>query len=285
MRASTPELDALLASGQFVKCHLYTFTLISGLVYHWTDADVDVEAHGQVFSSTGPSITGARWAVVRGLQEDSADLTVYVKETDLIAGVAWPIAVRSGALDGAKMLIEKAFLPAWGEPAQTLHMFEGEVQGPECVDLEVTLPVKSDAALLNTPVPRQIFQAGCMRTLYDAGCTVDASAYTFPGAVVAAPNRYAFDTSVAKPDAYFTLGSIIFTSGLNSGVRRAVKAYANLNGRIELSYPLVYDLALGDTFIVRAGCDKTLGANGCAKFDNVINFKGMPYIPRPEAIL
>ena len=175
MRTSTPELRALLASRQFVKCNLFTFTLIGGLAYHWTDADVDVEAHGQIFSSSGPTIEGARYSLVRGLQVDTLDLRVLVRSTDLIAGVQWSTAVRSGALDGAVMRVEKAFLPAWGAPAETLLSFEGEVLGPSCADLEITLPVKSDADKLNTLVPRLTFQPGCVRTLYSAGCGVSSA--------------------------------------------------------------------------------------------------------------
>lgn len=285
MRTSTPALRALLASQQFVKCRLYTVTLISGLTYYWTDADVDVVARNQLFSSSGPSISGAQYQLVRGLQVDTFDLTVRVKDTDTIANVPWSVAVRSGALDGATVQIDKAFLASWGAPAETLVEFVGEVTEANFVNLAATLSVKSDADKLNTMVPRLTFQPGCMRTLYDAGCTVNQAAYTFAGAVQSAPNRALFFTGLTQPDGYYSLGVVVFSSGLNAGVRRAVKTYAQAQGRIALSYPLEYDLAPGDAFIVRAGCDKTLGANGCAKFNNVINFKGMPYIPKPETVL
>lgn len=285
MRESTPELRALLASQQFVKCNLFTFTLISGLVYRWTDAGVDVVANGQIFSGDGPSISGVRYALVCGLQVDTLDLQVMFKDGDTIGGAEWPVAVRSGALDGATMLVEKAFLPAWGQPAQTLQVFEGEVQGAECVDLEVRLPVKSDADKLNITVPRLAFQPGCMRTLYDTGCGVNPAGYMASSGVTGVPNRYSFFTGLSQPDGYFSLGTVIFTSGKNAGVRRAIKVYSHLQGRIELSYPLSVELAIGDTFVVRAGCDKTQGPNGCAKFNNIINFKAVPYTPKPEAIL
>jgi uncharacterized phage protein (TIGR02218 family) len=287
MRASTPELRALLAGNQFVKCNLFTLTLISGVQYFWTDADVDVvvRATSQVFSSSGPSISGVQYKLVRGLQVDNYDLTALVKDTDTLAGVPWPVAVRSGALDGAGMLIEKAFLPAWGQSAETLQIFAGEVVNPAYVDLAVTLTVKSDADYLNTMVPRLLFQAGCAHTLFDAGCTVSKAAYTFNGSISELSSQAAFFTNLTQADDYFSRGRLMFTSGANAGVRRAVKSFAHSQGRIELSFPMLEPLAVGDSFTITAGCDKSQGANGCAKFNNLPNFKGTPYIPKPEAIL
>lgn len=287
MRTSTPELRALLAGNQFVKCNLFTLTLISGFQYFWTDADVDVvvRASGQVFSSTGPSISGVQYKLVRGLQVDNYDLTVLVKDADTVAGVPWPVAVRSGALDGATMLVEKAFLPGWGQPAETLQIFEGEVVSPAYADLVVTLTVKSDADKLNTLVPRLMFQPSCVHTLFDAGCTVSKAAYTFTGSITQLSSQSAFFTNMAQADDYFSRGRLLFTSGANTGVRRAIKTYAHEQGRVELSFPLIEPVAVGDSFTITAGCDKTQGVNGCAKFNNLPNFKATPYIPKPETIL
>lgn len=280
MRAATPRLQTILASAMFVKCNLFTMTLSNGLVYCWTDADVDIVAAGQVYDSHGPSIQGAKYNLVRGMQVSTLDLQVLVAPTDIIAGVPWFLAVRSGALKNAEVVIAKAFMPAWGQPAETLGIFRGYVNESSMGQQEVVLSVVSDSNRLNTQVPRSIFQAGCMRTLYDAGCGVPRDAYSFNSAVVAAPNRYSFSSGLAQSENYFALGELYFTSGANSGVRRAVKSFKA--GVIELSYPLVFDLVPGDTFLVRAGCDRTRGDNGCGKFANVANFKGTPYIPPPE---
>jgi uncharacterized phage protein (TIGR02218 family) len=280
MRDASPRLQQILAGGSFVKCNLFTMHLASDLVYFWTDADVDIPVGNQVYSSTGPNIQGAKYSLVRGMQVSTLDLTVLVKPTDLIAGVPWFLAARSGALKNAEILIEKAFMPAWGEPAETLPIFKGYVNSSNDGEQDVVLSVVSDSNRLNTQIPRKIFQAGCMRTLYDPGCGVSRSAYSVNSAVREAPNRYSFTSGVAQSDGYFTLGELIFTSGANAGVRRSVKSF--VNGVISLSYPLVFDLQAGDTFVVRAGCDRTRGPNGCAKFANLPNFQGTPFVPPPE---
>jgi len=283
MRTATARLAGILDSQQFVKCNLFTLTLVSGTSYYWTDADVDIVAHNQIYDSSGPSISGAKYSLIRGLQVSSLDLTVVVKPTDYLDGAPWLLATRSGALKNAVVSIDKAFMPAWGDVAETLNIFTGYVDESNDGEQVVTLTVVSDANRLNMKVPREVFQAGCMRTLFDNGCKVLRDAYSVEGAVVAAPNRYSFNVNLAQPDDYFSLGEITFLNGVNAGVRRAVKSYAS--GVVTLSSPVVIDLAVGDAFIIRAGCDKTRGANGCARFANEVNFKGTPYIPPPESSL
>jgi uncharacterized phage protein (TIGR02218 family) len=42
-------------------------------------------------------------------------------------------------------------------------------------------------------------------------------------------------------------------------------------------------IAIGDAFIVTAGCDKQFGT--CkAKFANAVNFRGFPYMPGNDAV-
>jgi hypothetical protein len=46
----------------------------------------------------------------------------------------------------------------------------------------------------------------------------------------------------------------------------------------------VRPIAIGDTFVIRAGCDKRLET--CrAKFTNVVNFRGFPHIPGQDAVI
>jgi uncharacterized phage protein (TIGR02218 family) len=289
MRAATQRLQDILASRQFVKCNLFTFTLISGLSYHWTDADVDIVAAGQIYSSSGPSISGAKYQLVRGLQVSTLDLTVLFKPSDQVAGVPWFVARQSGALDNAVVRIDKAFMPAWGDPAETLLIFQGTVGTMDDGEQALYISVVSDANRLNTKIPKLLFQPSCQRTLYAPGCNANRAAATASGNVAGAPTRSAFNTNLAAHEGYFGLGVIIFTSGLNSGVRRSVRAFSQAGGRVELSYPLEFDLSVGDAFTIRAGCDKTRGVNGCAKFfpvaEIVHKFKGTPYVPQPETAI
>jgi len=78
---------------------------------------------------------------------------------------------------------------------------------------------------------------------------------------------------------YFDLGTVTFTSGLNSGVSRTVKSAAP--GVVNFSLPLPYPPATGDMFTIYPGCDKIQSTCG-AKFNNLSHFSGCPYIPAAE---
>lgn len=79
---------------------------------------------------------------------------------------------------------------------------------------------------------------------------------------------------------YFDMGKVIFTSGANNGIFRAVKAYTT--GHITVVPPLPNVPQVGDTFMAYPGCDGQQST--CSdKFSNLLHFSGEPYIPVPES--
>jgi hypothetical protein len=86
----------------------------------------------------------------------------------------------------------------------------------------------------------------------------------------------------AKADGYYDNGQIIFTSGANNGLTKAVKSYSGQ--QFFFNSPLPFVPNAGDTFIAYPGCDKTQ-ATCTAKFNNLANFGGFPYVPAPETAI
>lgn len=81
---------------------------------------------------------------------------------------------------------------------------------------------------------------------------------------------------------YFQNGLVTWATGLNAGLSMEVKIY-NV-GYVELFQAMPYIIALGDTYTIKAGCDKMLST--CInRFSNVINFRGEPHIPGMDAIM
>ena len=81
-------------------------------------------------------------------------------------------------------------------------------------------------------------------------------------------------------DDWFTRGLLTFTSGAADGQGSEVKSHTSAAGtvRMELWAPVRAPLAVGQTFVVTAGCDKHLET--CAgKFANTANFRGFPHMP------
>ena len=89
-------------------------------------------------------------------------------------------------------------------------------------------------------------------------------------------------TPLGGTSGYFDRGLITFTSGLNTGLSMEVKSYTP--GQMILVLPMPYTVAVGNTYSLIAGCDKTFPT--CRdRFTNVVNFRGEPYLPGLDSIV
>ena len=70
-----------------------------------------------------------------------------------------------------------------------------------------------------------------------------------------------------------------WASGANAGLVVPVFAHrVDTKVRLELAERAVRTIAVGDTFTIRAGCDKQ--ASTClGRFANLVNFRGFPHMP------
>jgi uncharacterized phage protein (TIGR02218 family) len=140
------------------------------------------------------------------------------------------------------------------------------------------LTVNSDLVLLDIDMPRNVYQPTCLHTLYDSGCTLVKNAFGTNGTVGSSSTASVINWSGASTN--FQQGSITFTSGVNAGVTATVGS-AVAGTSITLLYPLESAPATGDGFTIYYGCDHTPGT--CqAKFNNLANFRGFPFVPPPQ---
>lgn len=84
---------------------------------------------------------------------------------------------------------------------------------------------------------------------------------------------------------WFTGGGLIFETGDNAGRLVEVKEWPGDSfGSLTLFLPTPYEVQLGDLGRIYPGCDKKLQT--CIdKFNNVLNFRGEPYIPGQDDII
>jgi uncharacterized phage protein (TIGR02218 family) len=271
MKTTTTACAALLASAREIyMAELYTLTLRDGAVTRWAAADVAVSYLGNTWAP-GPIIERDSIKSQMGLQVATVGVTMHADST---ITAAW-----RGVLDGASMLIEKAFTDTpGGSIAGTVHLYEGRVADIEVNSTSIKLSIKDFVELLDTPVPLDVYQAGCVHSLYDSGCGVNKAANGL-GLSVQAGTAVSLIKCAVTGAGVYDLGELLFTSGVNAGVRRAVKAHTA--GQLLLSFPLLDLPAAGDTFTVYKGCDKK--ASTCqSKFGNQAKFKGFPFVPAPE---
>ncbi len=272
MKSASAGLIALLnSSEQAYIADLYTFTLNDGTLLKYTDADRDIGA----FLSSDIQLSRDGIRIVKGVEVDTMSVTVYYPPTSTFMR-----SLQKGALDGARMTIERAIMATWGDISNgTVIMFSGRVANADFDRTMATITIKSDFELMNIKMPKNLYQPSCSHSLYSAGCGVNKATHTKTYSIISASTSLTFNTNVAEASGVYDQGVILFTSGQNAGVKRTVKAQNA--AVIGVSLPLVYPVQVGDTFEISKGCDKTK-ATCQTKFNNLNNFRGFPFIPRPE---
>jgi len=73
-------------------------------------------------------------------------------------------------------------------------------------------------------------------------------------------------------------GNITWTTGANLGLESEIKAYTHTPRSFELYEPTKYVIADNDEFTLQTGCSR-LRSVCINKFDNLNNFRGIPYMP------
>lgn len=285
MRTASGALVTLLNGSQkLAYADLYTFTLQGGGIVRYTSADVQIVYGGNTFAR-GPLISRSRTKLSIGISVDDLEVNISADSTVQVNGKALMTFLASGGLDGARLKLERAFMADWSTaPAGTLVMFAGRVSDVTMGRYEARLVVRSDTELLDVKVPKNLYQPGCMNTLYDAACGKSRAALTVANAVAAAPapTKSVFGSTLGQAASYFDLGVVTFTSGANSGISRTVKSFA-AGGQVTLIAPFPFAPSAGDTFTIYPGCDKTQ-ATCNSRFANLPRFRGQPFIPVPETV-
>jgi len=294
MKPASTALQALLASRQFWACDLYVITLVGGGVLRYAGGDCDVlDPGGNRYSCggmTGPyfdradSKSTCHWKL--GTETDTLTFDLVPSQAQVL-GLPLTQALRQGLFDGAVLQLLRAYAPAppsatsWPVPVTgTLIKFTGFIAEADGGGTVVTITVNSALERLGTKWPRNLYQPGCVNVVGDAACGVNLASFAVNGAAAAGSTASTIATSLPKAAGYFDLGAITFTSGPNAGLKRGVAQW-NL-GQLMLMTPFPAAPVVGDGFVIMPGCDGTMDAGGCPKFNNLANFRGFPFIPAPS---
>jgi uncharacterized phage protein (TIGR02218 family) len=293
VKPASPALIALLASRQFNYAGLYHFSLVGGGNLYYTGGDTGVLFGGNLYGaggSTGPyfdttdNAATAHWKT--GVEVDTLTFDV-IPAAATVNGIPLLTALRQGVFDGAELTFSHAYWPKQAYatpvvPTDAVVMFAGRVAEVDWGRSLATFTVNSHLELLNQNMPRNLYQSGCVNTLYDSSCSLSRASLGVGGTALAGSTASQISANLANATGYFDLGSITFSGGANSGVSRSVKAYAHGSpGTVTLLSPLPNTPANGDAFTIYPGCDKA-SATCSAKFGNLANFRGAPFIPSNE---
>jgi len=284
--------NAMLATRQFLFANLFLYTLVDGTVLYYCGCDTDISFGGNIYSAggtVGPFFDGKSTKATYHCKIGTAvDTLAYdvLPGSSTIEGIPFVQACQQGVFDGAEVTLHRAYWSTIGYQTPPIipngvigSIFVGrvaEVYGSRSI---VTFSINSHLELLNQNMPVELYQSGCVNTLYGTACTLNQASFVVSGSASSGSTAAVVNSSLSQATGYFGLGKIKFTSGANSGVWRGVKQYTHGSPSvIALSSPLPFAPVTSDTFTIYPGCDKQQST--CSgKFSNLVNFRGFPYIP------
>lgn len=205
---------------------------------------------------------------------DSAD----IRAADLLAGVYDHAEVELFLVDWGDLSLPRTVVRrGWiGTISQAGIAFRAELRG---LGQRIQQPVIDS------------YSPECRVDLFSAKCGASRAAFAVAATVtsltdgalgVSADNRVFYASSLGQGEGWFDYGEVHWTGGANAGRKTEVRSFKG--GRIELWEPMGLDIAVGDTFTIHAGCDKS-PATCRDKFANILNFRGEPHVPGNDAML
>jgi len=198
--------------------------------------------------------------------------------------------IRLGLFEGATVEI---FIINWRDTSSSkLILFSGyfsesTLRGGNQGAQEATLTFRSWDALTEQTWLIEVTER-CGLDFGSSACGVDLAPLTDSTTVSAIASRSEFTINTSRADGFFTRGTVTITSGSNASLRRwAIADFTG--GVITLAQQLPYDLVVGDTVEVVAGCDRLLNSpNGCSGYNNTANFArglgGATYVPGSKVL-
>ena len=250
-----------------------------GEVFCLTTHDTPIAVGGETYEPmSGVDATAVRQEAGAGV--DNLDVGGLVSsdritEADLLAG----------RFDGAQV---RLFVVDWRQPnLAPLRLLSGYLGNIRLQAGRYVAEVRSLAQRLGQQVGVLVSPTCRARALGDAECGVNLAAYRATRVVVAVTSRS--DITFGgdwNPSGWYSYGRVQMTSGSNAGIAREVRAHTQSSGqaRLQLQEALPFDVAVGDTAVLEAGCDRRLET--CRdKFGNAARFRGEPHVPGTETLL
>ncbi len=239
-----------------------------GLTSHDRDLLVDGFSYRAAPGLVPSAITRGIGLEVEAMDVQGALSHDAIREEDL----------RAGRWDGAALWLH---LTEWTEPGELwLELMRGELGTIEQQGESFSVELRGPAALLQAQVAPET-SPGCRARLGDRACRVDMAARRQLVEVTEMAGEVAIVTGGGLAAGAYAFGTLRWMDGANGGLIQSI--LANDEGSITLADvpPLVVEE--GARALLIEGCDKRL-ETCCARFANVINFRGEPYLPGSDLL-
>lgn len=274
MRTLPTALAAHLSGDVTTMCHCWRVTRRDGVVLGFTEHDHDLSFAGTEFLAAS-GFQAADSEAANGLSVEAGEVTggfssAAISEADVLAG----------RYDGAKV---EVFQVNWQAPEQHVLLRVQDIGDVVRAGGAFRAELRRMTHRLDQ-VQGRIYGRRCDAVLGDGRCKVnlDNPVYRGEGAVAAVlgETRVRVTGLNAAATGFYRYGVFRFATGVNTGHVCDIEDHRKDDGAVTLSLwlPPPLPLAVGDTFTVTAGCDKSF-ATCRRKFSNSLNFQGFPHMP------
>jgi len=276
MREIGDAFAARLAADETTLCACWRFARGDGEVFGATDHDAALVVDGVTYAPAA-GLESATFESSSGLAPGRAAATGA-----LSLGFFTAADVDAGLWDGARVEVWRI---DWRAPEHRICVWSGRLSEVSRRGDAFSAELISLKAVLERPVGR-VYARGCDADVGDQRCGVDLTDAGLRGVgvvtTIRGERRFLASGLGAFLHAWFTGGVLTWTGGANAGA--AMRVLSHAGAEIALARTPRFEIAVGDTFVVTAGCDKTFALCG-ERFGNRVNFRGFPHMPGPEAVL
>ena len=260
-----------------------------GQIFRWTDHDssLTVMIDGLTFETFSP-VAAPSWESSRSSTDFDANTSSFFTFMDPAAFT--PEDLRIGIWRGSTW---ELYSPVdWRYPwAGWYEKRRYFLQDHEWTANRLELHLAGLTKRLDVRIGR-VYGRECDATVFDDRCTVNPTGFTSGTKTITAVGahpRIDFEsTNTSQADDFWKHGHLAWLSGDNAitGLNDyIVKTSAQTNGVMSLYVATPYDIQVGDTFVVTAGCLKRQIEDCKGKFNNVVNHRGFSHLTNPDAVL
>lgn len=235
--------------------------------YLYTSADRQLTVNGEIYTP----IAVSRNAINAGTQEEDREFLELEMpfDTDVVLDYAYAPGPPDLSLEVRRVHRTSDLASQW------VLFWIGKVTSFNVKNriAQVRVPSIFQRALI-TDFPTIYWQNPCNHVLYDDRCGVVRASFTTTTSVVSFNNTIIEVVADGVADGALIGGELIIT---RTGERRTI--VANQTDLVTVNFPF-FDLQVNDAVDLSQGCDHIFtGDCSDTKFNNQVNFGGMPFIP------
>jgi uncharacterized phage protein (TIGR02218 family) len=280
VRSIPSALQAKLDSGATTLARCWIVTRRDGVVLGFTDHDCDLTV-GSVSCRAGTGFTGSEATSRFNLSVDGSEISGAFSDDTLTEA-----DLAAGRYDAAEVV---TWLVDWSDASLTILTARGTLGEVRREGQAFTAELRGLADALAQDSGR-LYTARCGADLGDGRCRIDLTGSTYRGSGAVTAIEGASIVAVSSlggfAEGWFTAGRVVWTSGANVGVAVEVKQHRVVADEVRLSLwqAMAEPIAIGDSFTITAGCDKSF-ATCRDRFANPNNFRGFPQIPGNDFVV